>query len=215
MTKTIMLIAGQGSGADLEGWGRSLDDTALTGIEGLSISSAIEPGAYLGMIEVWGESSAVLRSAAAQPGWQVSIWRVRERIESRKFIEREGEVPGLRFVSPIWRREGLDRAQMRQGWNEHVPLALRIHVGCARYVRNWIETPGDGDPDGIAGLTYLTRDDYDQRRYAYPGANEEIAADVRRFAGQFEILLARETIYRLPPGEVAATPPDNWADRNL
>jgi hypothetical protein len=47
--------------------------------------------------------------------------------------------PGVKFLSLMTFHDDLPSATARRLWAHHAPLALRVHVGMARYVRDWVE----------------------------------------------------------------------------
>jgi hypothetical protein len=45
----------------------------------------------------------------------------------------------VKFLSLMTFHDDLPSATARRLWAHHAPLALRVHVGMARYVRDWVE----------------------------------------------------------------------------
>ncbi|MGE0387852.1 MAG: EthD domain-containing protein [Gammaproteobacteria bacterium] len=120
-----------------------------------------------------------------------------------------GPSKGVNAIFPVTRKAGIDHAQFVRHWHErHAPLAL-LHHGMARYVQNEVKsvlavtstTPGRTPApapqfDGIATLHFPTAEDLHERMMLTPRAAEEIAADVARFVGGGESMLATEYVIR-------------------
>ena len=91
-------------------------------------------------------------------------------------------------------RSELTPAEQRRHWDEHVPLANRIHVGCTRYVRNWVEAPtanhGAAAPpyQGIAMQHFLTEQDLRERSFDSPTSVQVIKDDVAEFIAEHLVL---------------------------
>lgn len=136
------------------------------------------------MVELWA------KGVSPGPLGFASLYGVDERIE-------RDELPagayGPRLVAGWRRRPELDKRTAARLWDEHVPLALAVHRGAARYVRHRIvAAPVDAPPlDGIAILDFATEEDFRERRYVPPEADRLIAADIARFAETFWAILMR------------------------
>lgn len=93
--------------------------------------------------------------------------------------------PGVTMISLVQRADGISHAQFVRHWNEHhAPLALRHHVGLAEYHQYSARrafTPSGAWIDGIAVLSFDSRDDFEQRFYDSDEGRARIAADVAEF----------------------------------
>jgi len=120
-------------------------------------------------------------------------YRVTEYIEKDAHPVLPGErSPGVKMIPFIGWKEGLSEREGRLGWEIHGPLALSIHVGFSKYVRNVVEeimTPGAPRYGGIGILQFLTYHDAIHRLLPTPGAARIIAWDIARWLvihGQFD-----------------------------
>lgn len=94
--------------------------------------------------------------AAVRPfGEAVHAWQV-TRLPAR--TEREPPEPGtgspgIKYVVLCTFHPDLPDSAVRRSWDHHVPLALRIHEGAARYVRSWIDAPLTANAPPFQGIT--------------------------------------------------------------
>ena len=91
--------------------------------------------------------------------------------------------PGVTMVSFVRRADGLTHDQFVRHWTQrHAPLALKHHIGLVRYVQH-VVTDG-GEIDGVAELTFASREDYDTRFYDDDTGKGIIREDVKKFIGK-------------------------------
>jgi hypothetical protein len=122
------------------------------------------------VLDLHGEEPAL----AAAEAWAARHWpptaqaalRVDETVEKDALPAAgpDGRAPGVKFLSLMRFQPDLPEAAARRMWAHHAPLALRVHAGMARYVRDWVtRATEDLGVDGIAELhfpdetTMLTR----------------------------------------------------------
>jgi hypothetical protein len=120
-------------------------------------------------------------------------YRVTEYVEKDAHPIFFGErSPGVKMIPFIGWKEGLSEKEGRLGWEVHGPLALSIHVGFSKYVRNVVEeiiTLGAPRYGGIGILQFVTHNDAIHRLLPTPDAARIIAWDIARWLvihGQFD-----------------------------
>lgn len=64
--------------------------------------------------------------------------RVLETVEKDDLLRPVGVAPGVKFLSLMRFHADLPEPAARRLWAHHAPLALRVHIGMARYVRDWV-----------------------------------------------------------------------------
>jgi len=135
--------------------------------------------------EFW--SSRPLAAAdIAPPKGSQQAFSVEERIEKAELDRRPGISPGIRLLSPLYPVAGAAPAESIGYWDEHVPLALRVHVGMNRYVRDIVVAPLDGNTSGMFGVASLHFPGEDAIRDRFFDKPESIplhAEDLARFVG--------------------------------
>jgi hypothetical protein len=184
-SKHLVFISGGDPGA-LDSW---------TTARPFVVSRAAAPAAVTALVELWGEPEVAVAELRGL-GFEASACAVEEKVER---WDRPLEAGGIVQVAAWKARPELSREAARQRWDEHVPLALRAH-GASNYVRNWILDPAEANGfDGVAVLTYADAEDFQSRRYLFPGDAERIAADIGRFIGEFEVFLATPRGGGAPP----------------
>ena len=96
------------------------------------------------------------------------------------------------FIIPV---AGLADQDFRRHWNEHVPIARRVHAACQQYVRHWVEEalPG-GAPSfrGIGMIGFRNQEDLEQRLFDSPEGVAEVVADTAKFVGDRLVVYATE-----------------------
>ena len=111
------------------------------------------------------------------------IYQVEEIIQLDRQAVMLGErSPGIKYIGRLSFHPDLPASAARRSWDIHVPLALRVHVGMDKYVRNWIVDASRGRPaDGIAELNFPTLDDMLMRYFDSDRGREEIMHDISHF----------------------------------
>lgn len=119
---------------------------------------------------------------------------------------------GRKLISGWFPRSDVSMEQARRHWNEHVPLANRIHIGCRRYVRNWVRSlaraSGDFPPlyAGFAFQYYATEEDLAERMFDKPESATLIQRDVEEFIAAYAVQICSERVHDalLSAGEASA-----------
>jgi len=123
----------------------------------------------------------------APPQGRQQMFRVEEHVEKAQLERAPGIMEGVRLLSPLFPVEGATPAQSVGFWDEHVPLALRVHVGMSRYVRDIVLDVIDDDPSpvfGVASLHFPSDEAIRDHFFDSPESIPEHAADLSRFVGK-------------------------------
>jgi uncharacterized protein (TIGR02118 family) len=184
------------------------DPRADAGSAGDSMSDAVISlwldDAGLGAFrEELGAPASAWRPAGAG---RVDAWRVREvRAKTYDRSWPDGSVsPGIAQYSLVRPARSRSRAQCSRHWQEnHVPLALRIHVGLWNYVQDHVLetlTETGGDVLGHAALHFRSEDDLREKLFDSEAGAREIYADIPRFMSlpETQTALMTELILRTP-----------------
>ena len=138
-----------------------------------------------------------LRDALLERGAVMTAYSVTPMVEKAPPTPR---LDAVKMVACIRQRPDVSKVETRRHWDEHVPLALRIHVGASRYVRNWVEDVivssafSPGFYPGIATLSFHTDDDYLNGRFDKPENEQVIMDDVAEFMDGVDMFLGQETV---------------------
>lgn len=103
----------------------------------------VEPD-FDAVLDLWGEAAVLDQALALLAGHtgglaQASV-RVAETVEKDELPRHAtGRAPGVKFLSLMTFQDDLPAAVARRLWAHHARLALQVHVGMARYVRDWVE----------------------------------------------------------------------------
>jgi hypothetical protein len=82
----------------------------------------------------------------------------------------------------VWKT--LPREEAWRHWQAHEQLALRVHIGAARYERNWVDESLTADPERVGGITdfaFGRLEDLEQRFWSSADGTREVVADVAKF----------------------------------
>src|SRR5262249_61717814 len=108
------------------------------------------------------EAGRRIEDALAGKAGEAFTYRVTEVIEKAAHPTRIGErSAGIKMIPLAGWKQGLTDEEGRLAWEVHGPLALRIHTGFSKYVRNGVEqslTPGAPNYRGIGDVQFLTID---------------------------------------------------------
>ncbi len=154
------------------------------------------------IVEIWSEQADIRSSwddkEMDQHAARRVVYRVAEFVEKDTGPERGWPTSGPKLIVPWIGRAELTPAERRRHWDEHVPLATRIHVGCTRYVRNWIEAPAPNTDSttppyqGIAMLHFPTEQDLRERSFDTPASVQVIEDDTTEFIAEHVVLQTSE-----------------------
>ena len=126
------------------------------------------------------------------------IYQVEEIVQLDRQAVVPGErTPGIKYIGRLSFHPDLPASAARRSWDIHVPLALRVHVGMDKYIRNWIVDASRGHPaGGIAELNFPTLDDMLTRYFDSDRGKEEIMHDISHFIVSGTRFFASEFVLR-------------------
>lgn len=126
------------------------------------------------------------------------IYQVEEIVQlDRQAVAPGGRSPGIKYIGRLSFHPDLPASAARRSWDIHVPLALRVHVGMDKYVRNWIVDASRGRPaGGIAELNFPTLDDMLKRYFDSDRGKEEIMHDISHFIANGTRFFTSEFVLR-------------------
>jgi hypothetical protein len=107
--------------------------------------------------------------------------------------------PGIKYMGRLMFHADLPDSAARRSWNIHVPLALRVHAGASKYVRNWVlERSGAGVPDtrGISELHFRSLDDLIRRFFDSEQGKAEVLHDLSHFVASGSRLYCSEYVLK-------------------
>jgi hypothetical protein len=132
-----------------------------------------------------GASAQALESALEDWVAESFTYRVSEYVEKDAHPVLPGErSPGVKMIPFIGWKEGLSDREGQLSWEIHGPLALSIHVGFSKYVRNVVDeiiTAGAPRYGGIGILQFLTHEDAVNRLLPTVEAASIIGWDIARW----------------------------------
>jgi hypothetical protein len=153
--------------------------------------------------EIWGDAAACAAIHAdgtfARRATALS-YSVEESVE--KGALNPVQTPGIKVIGCVLPVAGNSSEQTRAHWDAHVPLALDVHVGICRYVRNWVIASEAGQPGffGFPMLYFPTEADYRDRYFGPGDARQRHAADIGQFVGGGAKLVTTEHAVALGSG---------------
>jgi hypothetical protein len=141
-------------------------------------------------VELWVKDgqSVRLEDLAPPQGTQYA-YRVEERLEKGTAKLRRGRLVGVKALGPLYPLPSLSDEECVSRWDEHVRLALKIHVGMSRYVRDVVKCIGtEGAPHifGIAQLSFPSEEALRDQFFDKPESVPIIANDVARFVDHYD-----------------------------
>lgn len=154
------------------------------------------------LVEVLGEDAATAAVAwlMQHHGAHIlSAVQVEQRIEKDALPRPVGITPGVKFLSLMTFHDDLPAPAARRLWAHHAALALRVHVGVARYVRDWVVQRTDGPRPlplfhGIAELHFPTVQAMMERWFDSAEGHAAIVHDVGHFLSRATRLYTTEHV---------------------
>ncbi|MBZ6078720.1 hypothetical protein [Microvirga puerhi] len=111
------------------------------------------------------------------------VYRVEEviQLDNQQIVLGERS-PGIKYIGRLVSHPDMPDSAARRSWDTHVPLALKVHTGMAKYVRNWILGAADAPPAcGIAELHFPTLENMIERYFDSERGKFEILHDIKHF----------------------------------
>jgi hypothetical protein len=126
---------------------------------------------------------------------------VLETVEKDALARPVGQAPGVKFLSLMRFKPDLPAPVAQRLWAHHAGLALRVHVGMARYVRDWVisltpETPPVPRFHGIAELHFPSVEAMTTRWFDSEAGRDAIVHDVGHFLERATRLYTTEHVLK-------------------
>lgn len=157
------------------------------------------------VVDGWGDDAALAAAeaalAAAFPRAARAVARVEETVEKNELPRPAGRAPGVKFLSLMCFQEDLPPAVARRLWSHHAGLALRVHIGMARYVRDWVTALTDGPLpvprfQGVAELHFPTEQAMREQWFDSEAGRQAIVHDVGHFLSRASRLYTTEHVFK-------------------
>ncbi|WP_372617442.1 EthD domain-containing protein [Falsiroseomonas sp.] len=161
------------------------------------------------VVDLWGAPETLARALAvldeATHGAPRASIRVSESVEKDALPRPAGQAAGVKFLSLMSFHEDLPAPVAQRLWAHHAGLALRVHVGMARYVRDWVEaTDAHTLPvprfHGIAELHFPSVEAMTTRWFDSEAGRAAIVHDVGHFLARATRLYSTEHVLKARPG---------------
>jgi hypothetical protein len=152
------------------------------------------------VVDLWGDDVALAAAAGAIPLPRITA-QVTETIEKDALPRPPGRVPGVKFLSLMAFHDDLPATAARRLWAHHAALALRVHAGMARYVRDWVLALGP-EPlpvpafHGIAELHFPTVEAMMTQWFDSEAGRAAIVHDVGHFLSRATRLYTTEHVLK-------------------
>lgn len=146
-----------------------------------------------------GSGSWLAELADIAPGAQRrDIYRVEPTVELDQQKENSiGGSPGIKYIGLLEFHADLPDSAAKRSWEIHAALAVNVHVGMDKYVRNWVvetPTPGSKPARGIAELHFPSEQAITQRFFDSERGMREILHDTSHFVASGARSFASEHI---------------------
>lgn len=95
-----------------------------------------------------------------------------------------GKSPGIKLLRGLYIFDDLPDAAAKRMWTHHSELAVKVHVGLARYARYWVDevlTPAAPGIRGVSDLHFPDAQALRDRYFDSPRGREEIWHDIGHF----------------------------------
>ncbi|WP_270938238.1 EthD domain-containing protein [Falsiroseomonas oryzae] len=170
-------------------------------------AATVEP-AFDAVLDLWGDPVVLddalgwVGAAAGDPLHASA--RVIETVEKDALPRPAGQVaPGVKFLSLMTFHDDLPPAVAQRLWAHHAGLALRVHVGMARYVRDWVAElapPALPVPrfQGIAELHFPSVEAMTAHWFDSEAGRAAIVHDVGHFLARATRLYTTEHVLKAP-----------------
>lgn len=143
------------------------------------------------VFDLWGDAPAIERALAALatllPDVPRHMVRVDEHVEKDQLTRSAvGRVEGVKFLSLMRFQADLSDQAVRRLWAHHARLALEVHVGMARYVRDVVVSTTSGGLElppfaGVAELHFPSAEAMHSQWFSSDAGRAAIVHDVGHF----------------------------------
>jgi hypothetical protein len=153
---------------------------------------SLEGEAFDVVLQIWAPRfDAIVRSmlpVAAEFAARTRVQHVYRLIETEVLraanLPRQGESPGFKLLRGLFLFDDLPDSAAQRLWAHHSGLAVKVHVGLARYARHWVDsllTPGSPTIRGLSDLHFPDEESVRNRYFDSPRGRDEIAHDIGHF----------------------------------
>jgi hypothetical protein len=97
---------------------------------------------------------------------------------------RDERSPGVKYIALCAFHDDLTDVGAKRSWAQHVGLALAVHVGASKYVRNWVDeaiSASSTEVRGVVELHFKTMGDLEMRWFDSDRGRDQIIQDVGHF----------------------------------
>jgi hypothetical protein len=166
------------------------------------LAKADELPAYDVIIELVGHDAAKIAETLAR---RVDVSRahrfaVDERIEKDEQAFTVGErSPGIKYMGRLMFHADLPDSAVMRSWNLHVGLALRVHAGASKYVRNFvIARHGENVPPtrAVTELHFRSHQDMIEKFFDGEHGKQEVLHDLAHFVAEGHRFYCSEYVVR-------------------
>ncbi len=143
------------------------------------------------VFDLWGDAPAIERALSALatllPDVPRHMVRVDEHVEKDQLTRSAvGRVEGVKFLSLMRFQSDLSDQAVRRLWAHHARLALEVHVGMARYVRDVVVSTTSGGLElppfaGVAELHFPSAEAMHSQWFSSDAGRAAIVHDVGHF----------------------------------
>lgn len=164
--------------------------------------------AYDAVIQVWCESlsdfEALSKPLSAKLNEMVELQHS-YRVQETEVLNKVGLLtgnpsPGYKLIRGIRFYADMPDSVIKRCWTHHQKLAVKVHIGLARYVCDWVEEPLSPDAPTIQGVTELhfpSEEDMIERYFDSERGADEILHDIGHFiSGGGNRLFAQEHVIK-------------------
>ncbi|WP_137177627.1 EthD domain-containing protein [Roseomonas sp. AR75] len=153
---------------------------------------------YDAVVDLWGDAAALDAARRVLSDLPRIAVGAAETVEKDDLPRPVGRAPGVKFLSLMTFQPDLPEAAARRLWAHHAPLALEVHIGMARYVRDWV-IAGAAPFHGIAELHFPSVEAMTARWFRDAAGRAAIAHDVGHFLLRATRLYTTEHVLKAHP----------------
>ncbi|MDB6107516.1 MAG: hypothetical protein JWO52_7515 [Gammaproteobacteria bacterium] len=153
--------------------------------------------------EVWTAGALGSLRDLEVAGCATHAYQVDEFVEKNEVADVTGLIPGVDILATLYPRRELRGQTIRELWDAHVPLALKIHFGMNVYARDWVVrklTEDSPDIFGIATLHFPSRDALKNQFFRSPADVDVHKADLDQFVAAFSPVTAEKYVIKRVAG---------------
>jgi hypothetical protein len=148
------------------------------------------------VVETWLEIGADLAPSVER----TETFRVTEWVEKDlQPTMRDERSPGVKYIALCAFHDDLTDVGVKRSWAQHVGLALAVHVGASKYVRNWVDeaiSASSTEVRGVVELHFKTMADLETRWFDSDRGRDQIIQDVGHFLKSATRMFTSEYVLR-------------------